>query len=303
MAAGGGNPVKAIAYAFLANLAIAIAKTVAAIFTGSSSMTAEAIHSYADTGNQVLLLLGMKRAQKPADREHPLGYGKLSYFWSFIVALLLFSLGGLYSLYEGYHKLGHTEPVQSLWIALVVLGLSIGLEAFSMWGCMKEVNKVRGKRTLWQWLKESRNSELVVVFGEDLAALLGLVMAFVFLSIAGITGNGIWDAIGSMCIGTVLLVIALFVADRIKKLLIGRSADPELHDAVEEMIRDDDGVLNVFNVITVQMGPKVMLAAKIQLEEGMPIEVACEKINRVEQELKRRFPEIGWCFVEPDVRE
>jgi cation diffusion facilitator family transporter len=300
MAHGEGSPIKAILYAFVANLGIAIAKTAAAAFTGSSSMLAESLHSYADTGNQLLLLLGMKRAKRPPDREHPLGYGKVTYFWSFIVAILLFSVGGLFSLYEGWHKFHEPEALQNAWVAFVVLGLSIGLEAASMAGCLREVNRVRGGRSLWRWLHQSRCSELLVVFGEDLAALLGLILAVLFLSLASITGDGRFDACGSLCIGVLLVVVALFLSARVKALLIGRSADPELIAAIEEEIAGDDGILEVFNVITLQMGPQVMFAAKIRMDNDVTLGEACRKINSLEKKLKERFPEIGWSFVEPD---
>lgn len=300
MASGKGSPTRAIFYAFGANLGIAVAKTVAALLTGSSSMLAESLHSYADTGNQLLLLLGLHRSRRAPDSEHPLGYGKVTYFWSFVVAILLFSVGGLFSLYEGWHKMHEPEQLNHVWVALLVLGLSIGLEAFSMYGCLVEVNKVRRKRTLWRWLKESRGSELIVVFGEDLAALLGLVVAFVFLLIASWTGDSRFDAGGSICIGVLLIAIALFLSSRIKALLIGRSADPELSAAIEKQIDDDAEIEEVFNVITMQMGPKVMLAAKIRLRGDITVASACTKINKLEAGLKARFPEIAWCFIEPD---
>jgi len=280
-----------------------LAKTVAAVMTGSSSMVAESLHSYADTGNQLLLLLGLRRSKRPADAEHPLGYGKVTYFWSFIVAILLFSVGGLFSLYEGWHKMHEPEPLQQVWVALLVLGLSIILEAFSMYGCLVEVNKVRRKRTLWQWLNESRGSELIVVFGEDLAALLGLVVAFVFLLVASWTGDSRFDAGGSICIGVLLIAIALFLSTRIKALLIGRSADPELSAAIEREIGTDEDIDEVFNVITMQMGPNVILAAKIKLRGDITVEAACAKINRLEEGLRERFPEIAWCFIEPDTKK
>jgi cation diffusion facilitator family transporter len=303
MSAGHANPIKAILFAFAANLGIALAKTVAALFSGSSSMMAEAIHSFADTGNQLLLLLGLRRASRPADIEHPLGYGKVSYFWSFMVAIMLFSVGGLFSVYEGWHKLHSPEPVEHLWLALGVLAISLGLEGFSMAGCLREINKIRGERTLWQWINQSRSSELIVVFGEDFAALLGLALAFCFLLIAGITGNSRFDAVGSICIGALLIVVAVFVSVRVKSLLIGRSADPDLVAALEEAINGDEDIREVFNVITLQMGGKVMLAAKIRLRESLPVETACEKINALEIRIRGRFPEIGWCFMEPDVRD
>ena len=184
---------RAILYAFIANFGIAIAKTWAAMFTGSGSMLAEAIHSYADTGNQVLLYLGLTQAQKPPDDEHPLGYGKLSYFWSFVVAIILFSLGGLFSIYEGLHKLQHPEELRNLWVAIVVLGLAILLEGGSLFGALREIRKLRRDRPFLEWLKHTRNSELVVVLGEDVGAQLGLILALMFLLLAGATGNPMYD--------------------------------------------------------------------------------------------------------------
>ena len=219
---------RAILYAFVANLAIALAKTWAAWLTGSGSMVAEAIHSYADTGNQVLLYLGLKQSQRPPDAEHPLGYGKLSYFWSFIVAILLFTLGGIFSIYEGFHKFNHPEELSQVWVAIVVLVLAILLEGGSLLGCLREIKNVRGERPFGEWLRHTRNSELVVVLGEDIGAQLGLFLALGFLTAALVTGNPVYDAMGSMCIGVILLVISAFIGWRIKALLVGRSADPEI---------------------------------------------------------------------------
>ena len=181
--------VKAILYAFLANFGIALAKSWGAWFTGSGSMLAEAIHSYADAGNQVLLYLGLVQSKKPADENHPLGYGKLSYFWSFIVAIILFSLGGLFSIYEGIHKFQEPEPLNQVWVGLLILGIAIVLEGASLLGCLGEISKLRKERTLREWLRTTRNAELVVVLGEDIAALVGLVLAFCFLGWAGYTGD------------------------------------------------------------------------------------------------------------------
>lgn len=298
--AGAGSPVKAVLYAFGANFGISIAKGIAYFYTGSSSMLAETIHSLADTGNQLLLLLGLHRAKRLPDKEHPLGYGKASYFWSFIVAILLFSIGGLFSLYEGWHKLHNTEPLRQAWVALLVLGISIILEAFSTLGCVREINKMRGNRTLWQWLHQSRNAELVVVFGEDLAALVGLFIAFCFVAIAALTGNPFYDALGSICIGVLLIIVATFVGIRVQALLLGRSADPDIEHAIEEFIVADQDIETVFNVITLQMGEKVMLAAKILMRHDLTVDSASKKINTLEERIKARFPEIGWCFIEPD---
>jgi cation diffusion facilitator family transporter len=292
---------RAILYAFLANFSIAIAKTWAAWLTGSGSMLAEAIHSYADTGNQVLLYLGLKQSQRPPDEEHPLGYGKLSYFWSFIVAILLFSLGGLFSIYEGMHKLNHPEELSHVWIAIVVLVLAIALEGGSLLGCLREIRKVRGDRPFRDWFKHTRNSELVVVLGEDIGAQLGLILALGFLIMASITGNPVYDALGSICIGVILLVISAFVAWRIRALLVGRSADPEIQKTIDEIIASQEGIERVFNTITIQFGPDTMLAAKVKFKPGINIETAVASINDMERELKARVPNLTWSFIEPDV--
>ena len=294
---------RAILYAFLANFGIAIAKTWAAGVTGSGSMMAEAIHSYADTGNQVLLYLGLKQSQRPADDEHPLGYGKLSYFWSFIVAILLFSMGGVFSIYEGIHKLQHPEPLTQIWIAIVVLVLAIVLEGSSLFGALREIRKVRGARPFGEWLKHTRNSELVVVLGEDVGAQFGLILALGFLVLAAITGNPIYDAFGSICIGVILIVISAFIAWRIRSLLVGRSADPDIQEAIDEIIAAQESIEICFNTITVQFGPDTMLAAKIKMRSGQSIGEAVASINALERELKARVPNLKWCFIEPDVAD
>ena len=294
---------RAILYAFIANFGIAIAKTWAAWLTGSGSMMAEAIHSYADTGNQVLLYLGLTQSQRKPDAEHPLGYGKLSYFWSFVVAILLFSMGGLFSIYEGIHKLQHPEPLSMIWVAIVVLAVAILLEAGSLFGALREIRLVRGTRPFAAWLKHTRNSELVVVLGEDIGAQVGLVLALVFLLAAWVTGDPVYDAIGSICIGVVLIVISAFVAWRIRSLLLGRSADPEIQEAIDEIIGEAEQIERVFNTITIQFGPDTMLAAKIKMRPDLDIESAVRAINSLERELKARVPNLEWCFIEPDTSD
>jgi len=294
---------RAILYAFLANGGIAIAKTWAALVTGSGSMLAEAIHSYADTGNQVLLYLGLRQSSRPPDPEHPLGYGKLSYFWSFIVALMLFSLGGLFSIYEGFHKYTHPEPLTDVWIAIAVLSVAIVLEGFSLLGCLREIRAIRGDRPFRLWLKHTRSSELVVVLGEDIAALLGLVLALLFVALAGYTGNPVFDAIGSMCIGVVLIVVSVFLTMRVRSLLVGRSADPMIQETIAKVIRHDDDIEKVFNVITLQFGPDTLLAAKIKLKSGIDIDTAVARINGLERRLKEEIPGLKWLFIEPDVAD
>ncbi len=296
-----GSTARAIFYAFLANSGIALAKTWAAWLTGSGSMLAESIHSYADAGNQVLLFLGLRQSTRPPDLEHPLGYGKLSYFWSFIVAVLLFSMGGLFSIYEGFHKLQHPEPLSQVWVAQLVLVFAIVLEGFSLLGCVREIGKIRLGRSFKAWLKHTRNSELVVVLGEDIAALLGLVIALGFLSLASMTDNTMYDAFGSISIGVVLLVVSVFVALRVRSLLVGRSADPMIQEAINNIIGQEPDIEKVFNTITMQFGPDTMLAAKIKMRSGMDIDAAVNSINALERRLKAEIPNLEWCFIEPDV--
>jgi len=298
-----GGSARAIFYAFLANGGIAIAKLVVAWITGSGSMLAEAIHSVADSGNQVLLFLGLKQSTRPPDALHPLGYGKLGYFWSFIVALMLFSLGGVFSIYAGIHKFNHPEPLAEIWMAIVVLFIALALESFSLRGCVREINLIRAERSFRRWFTHTRNSELVVVLGEDVAALLGLVLALTFISIAAVTGNTVYDAIGSMCIGIVLIVVSVFLTWRVGSLLVGRSADPLIRQAIGEVIGERDDIEKVFNVITMQMGPDTMLAAKIKLRSGIDIEAAVDNINDLERQLRERIPTLRWCFIEPDVED
>ncbi|MCZ6504178.1 MAG: cation diffusion facilitator family transporter [Gammaproteobacteria bacterium] len=300
MSSGTGSPIKAILYAFLANLGIALAKLAAAVYTGSGSMLAEAIHSFADTGNQVLLFIGLKSSERPPDDDHPLGYGKLSYFWSFIVALMLFSVGGLFSIYEGLHKLSAETELNQVWIGLVVLALSIVVEGFSLMGAMHEANLMRGDRPLLTWLRHTRNAEIVVVMGEDVAAIVGLVIAFCFLGMTWLTGDPVYDAMGSVCIGVVLIAVAIFLVVRLQGLLVGKSAEPDLRALIDVLIADHEQVQKVLNTITLQMGPKVMLAAKILIDEDVTVGEAVKLINDLERKLKQAFPEIGWCFIEPD---
>ena len=216
--AGKVNSLRTIFFALGANLAIFFAKAVAAIITGSSAMFSEGIHSLADSGNQVLLLLGMKRAQLPANPDYPLGYGKEIYFWSFLVAVMLFSVGGIFSFNEGWHKLHSKEPLSYPWVAVAVLTFGIIAESVSLRACLVEVDKARGELSLWRWFRESRQAELVVIFGEDLAALFGLMFALLAVLATMITGNPIYDAFGSLGIGVLLIVVAIFVAIQVKAM-------------------------------------------------------------------------------------
>ena len=294
------DSVRTILYALGANLAIAAAKTAAAIATGSSAMLAEAIHSYADSGNQGLLLWGMRQAKRPPSPDYPLGWGKAVFYWSFIVALVLFSLGGLFSLYEGWHKLADPQPVTYPWVAVGILIFGLAAETVSLRACLHEVNKVRGGRTLWRWFRDSRQSELVVILGEDLAALLGLALALIAVLLTVLTGNTAWDALGSMSIGVVLIVVAILVGVEIKALLIGQSADHETEARLREFLQRQPGVEKVFRLLTLQLGTSLMVAAKVKMKPESAAELVAA-INRAEAATRAEFPEIQWLFFEPDV--
>jgi len=293
------DSVRTIFYALGANLAIAAAKTGAAIFTGSSAMLAEAIHSYADAGNQGLLLWGMKQAKRPPSPDYPLGWGKAVFFWSFIVAIVLFSLGGLFSLYEGWHKLTDTEGLRHPWVAVGILVFGIVAETVSLRACLHEVDKVRGGKTLWRWFRESRQSELVVILGEDIAALLGLALALLAILLTVITGNPVWDALGSMSIGALLIVVAIGIANEIMALLIGQSAAPEDEARLREFLLQQEGVEKIYRVITLQLGTTFMVAVKVKMRAASVGELIAA-INRAEAATRAEFPAIQWLFFEPD---
>ncbi|HEX6706973.1 MAG TPA: cation diffusion facilitator family transporter [Albitalea sp.] len=294
---------KSILFALGANLAIALAKTAGAIFTGSSSMLAEAIHSYADCGNQALLIWGLKEARRAPTADHPLGFGKAIYFWSFIVALMLFSMGGLFSIYEGVHKLHDTEPVQYAWVAVGILAFGVAAEGVSLWGCLREVAKDRGTRTLWQWFRSSRQSELLVVLGEDLAALGGLALALAFIALSMVTGNPMWDAVGSIAIGVLLVIVAILVGVEVKALLVGQSADPLVLAEMRAHLQAEPLVAQLYNLLTQQLGSEVLVAVKARMTPQASDVALVEAINRVEVGLRARFPQIRWVFFEPDVRD
>jgi len=296
------DSVRTILYALGANLAIAAAKTAAAIFTGSSAMLAEAIHSYADSGNQGLLLWGMRQAKQPPSPDYPLGWGKAVFFWSFIVALVLFSLGGLFSLYEGWHKLAQPAPLRYAWVAVGILVFGLIAESISLRACLHEVNKVRGNRTLWRWFRESRQSELVVILGEDIAALLGLAIALAAILLTVLTGNPAWDALGSMAIGVVLIVVAILVGIEIKALLIGQSAEPETEARLRQFLLKQDRVEKIFRLVTLQLGSSLMVAVKAKVRAATADELI-DAINRAEAATRAEFPEIQWLFFEPDIAD
>ncbi len=300
---GHANSLKAILLALGANFAIFVTKLFAAVITGSGAMMAEAVHSLADCGNQCLLLLGMRQARRPASDEYPLGWGRALYFWSFLVAILLFSVGGMFSVYEGIHKLTNPEPLKWPWLALGVLTFGIVAESISMRGCMLEVNKARGNQKLWQWFHETRSSELLVIFGEDLAALIGLCLATLAIGTTMLTGNPIFDAIGTIAIGALLIVVAVLVAIEVKALLIGQGIEPRRRAELLAFLTDRPEVAEVLNLITLQMGPDVMLALKARMQPAASDRALIDAINMVEAAMKAEFNDVRWSFFEPDITD
>ena len=298
----GADSAKAVFYALGANFAIAVAKYVAAAITGSGSMLAEAVHSTADCGNQLLLLVGLKRSRRPATLEYPLGFGKEIYFWSFLVAIMLFSLGGVFSIYEGWHKLHGDEGLEQPLIALGVLAFGIVAESFSMWGAMREINKIRGSQTLWQWFRGSRNAELVVIVGEDLAALLGLVVALVAILATLITGDPVYDALGSIAIGVLLVVVAALVGRETMAMLVGQGVESGIRAEMLAFLAAEPQIERVIDMLTLHMGADVMVAIKAKMRPQGDLDALVDEINRIEAAFKQRFPQVQWTFFEPDVR-
>ncbi|MBS0193274.1 MAG: cation diffusion facilitator family transporter [Proteobacteria bacterium] len=297
---GKADSLKTIFFALGANFLIFVSKLTAALFTGSGALLAEAVHSLADCGNQVLLLWGMRQARKPPSPEYPLGRGREVYFWSFLVALMLFTLGGAYSLYEGVHKLLHPAPLSHAWLAVGVLVFGMVLEAASMRACLAEVAKVRDGRSLWRWFRESRNSELIVIFGEDLAALLGLALALLAVGATMLTGDPVFDAVGTIAIGMLLVVVAVFVAVEVKALLVGQGVEPETHRAIYAWLNACEEIRTVYSLITMQMGEDVMVAVKAEMDFSQRADALVGQINRVEAQLRQQFPQVRWIFFEPD---
>jgi cation diffusion facilitator family transporter len=291
---------KAIAAAFLANAGIAIAKFVAFAFTGAASMLAEAIHSVADSGNQGLLFLGGRRATKAATQLHPFGYGRERYFWSFIVALVLFTLGGVFALYEGVSKVLDPHELTDPAIAFAVLGFAVVLELFSFRTAIREAQKVRRGRGWWNFIRTEKSPELPVVLLEDLGALIGLLCALVGVTLTVVTGEEVFDAMGSIAIGALLVVIAIVLAIEMKSLLIGESASPADEDAILAVLDDDPSVHRVIHMKTQHLGPEELLVAvKADLgttsPEGLPA-----TIDALEARIRAAVPRAHLIYIEPD---
>jgi cation diffusion facilitator family transporter len=300
----GGEGTGYILRALGANFAIACAKGVGAAITGSASLLAETLHSLSDCINQLLLLLGLRKARKPPSEKYPLGRGRELYFWSFMVAMLLFLGGGAYSIYEGVHKLRHPTPLESPYIAIAILGFALLVEGWAMAGAYKAVKARKGDRSLLRYLRETKDSDLVVIFGEDGAAVLGLTFALIAVMIAWATGDATFDAIGTLCIGTVLIGVAVFLAVEVKSLLLGEAADPALIEQVNQVAAADARIEKVLRAIAVQQGPsEIMLALKLKYRDDLTGPELVNAINEFEVRLQAQVPEVKWSFVEPDTTD
>ncbi len=301
MSTGGGN--RAILAALGANLGIAVTKFGAFALTGSSSMLAESIHSVADSGNQVLLLIGAKRARREADERHPFGYGRERYFYAFVVSIVLFTVGSLVALYEGIHKMQHPEGIHEWqWVPIVVLVVAIGLEGFSFRTAMHETAKVRGNSSWFGFIRHARAPELPVVLLEDTAALIGLVFALIGVGLTLMTDNGIFDALGTVAIGLLLGIVAAILATEMKSLLIGESATREHVGQIERAILGADGVERIIHMRTLHLGPEELLvAAKVAVASATTAADVAVAIDAAEERVRAAVPIARVIYIEPDV--
>ncbi len=293
---------KAVAAACLANAGIAVAKIAGFAFTGASSMLAEAIHSIADTGNQALLLLGQRRGQRAPDAHHPFGYGRERYFWSFVVAMVLFALGSVYAIYEGIHRLLHPAPLESPLLAVAILGFAVVLESWSFRTALREARELRGDMSWLTFIRRTKAAELPVVLLEDLGALLGLVLAFAGIGLSALTGDSRFDGIGSIAIGALLGVMAMLLSVEMQSLLIGESAEPELDQRIEALLTGTRDVKRLIHLRTVHLGPdELLVAAKLEFDTRLDVPTLCERIDEAERNVREVVPIARLIFIEPDV--
>jgi cation diffusion facilitator family transporter len=300
MSTGGGK--KAIIAALLANLGIAITKFIAWAISGSASMLAEAVHSVADTGNQGLLLLGGRQAKRKADQEHPFGYGRERYVYAFVVAIILFSIGGVFSIYEGIDKLTHPHELTNAWLPLLVLVIAIVLESFSLRTAVRESNHVRGEQSWVQFVRHAKAPELPVVLLEDVAALTGLVFAFLGVGLTVITGNSMWDAVGTLAIGALLVLVAVILGIETKSLLVGEGANPADVTAIRDAINEEASVEALIYMKTLYLGPEELLvAAKVAFAPKTKLQDVAAAINSLEARVRGAVPIARVIFIEPDI--
>ena len=300
MSTEGGT--RAIVAALFANLGIAITKFVAYLISGSSSMLAESVHSLADSGNQVLLLVGGRRARREATPEHPFGYGRERYVYAFVVSIVLFSVGGVFSIYEGVHKIQHPEPITNIAVPIVVLVIAIVMESFSLRTAVVESNRVRGRQTWVQFVRRAKAPELPVVLLEDIAALLGLLVALIAVATAGITGNALWDGIGTITIGVLLVVIALILGVETKSLLLGEGANPVDVRSISAAIEAGEDIERIIHMKTLYLGPdELLVAAKVATSPGATGAAISESIDAAEARIRSAVSVDCVIYLEPAV--
>ncbi len=298
-----GHGTKAILAALFANACIAVAKFVGFLVTGASSLLAESIHSVADTGNQALLLLGGRKARREATEQHPFGYGRERYFWAFVVALVLFSLGSLFAIFEGVEKLRHPHELESLGWAVGILLFAIVLETFSFRTAIVEARPLKGSSTWWQFVRRAKLPELPVVLLEDLGALVGLVIALIAVTLSAVTDEPMWDGLGTLTIGILLGVIAIILAIEMRSLLLGEAATPEDIEAIERAIRGSEDVEALIDVRTEHIGPEELLVgAKIEFTGTLAADTLVARINAVEANIRAAVPKATIIYLEPDIK-
>jgi len=291
-----------ILVAFLANLLIALLKLIVSFITRSSAMLAEAVHSFADTINQVLLLIGIKKGKQEPDHMHPFGFSSELYFWSFIVAIILFTAGAIFSIYEGIHKILHPAPLENIQYAFGVLIFSLLVEGFAFSRAFIKVNRERKGQGVFAYLRRSKKSEIMVVFLEDLAAITGLSVAIILLLLQHMTKIMIFDGIASIIIGLILCVVALFLGSEIKSLLIGESADPELVKKIADIFTGDESINNLIYIKSMQLGPHdILISVKAEFNDRLTIKEISNIINSIEKEIRTEYPEVKQIFIEPDI--
>lgn len=296
-----GHSTKVVLTSLAGNALIALAKGGAAVVTHSGSMLAEAIHTSADCLNQILLLVGVKQAAQGPSEKHPLGTGRASYFWSFIVAQMLFFGGGIFSIGEGFEKVLHPEPVDHVQWAVGILLFSLAIEGYSLYECVKQINEKRGSLTAMRYLEVTKDAELVVCTGENFAAIVGLGFALASLALAKLVDPR-FDGVGSILVGAVLVYVAMFLARKVKSLLLGESASPEIEAGVQAAAKEDSRIESVLRLIAVQQGPgEVMIAAKLKIRDELTARDVADVINDFEGRVRAKLPDVKWQFIEPDV--
>ncbi|MEN9608832.1 MAG: hypothetical protein RLZZ06_763 [Actinomycetota bacterium] len=293
---------RAIFAALGANIGIAVTKFVAAAFSGSASMLAEAIHSCADSGNQILLLVGSRRAKRQATPSHPFGYGRSRYIYAFMVSIVLFSIGGMFSILEGINKLTEPHELDLVWLPLTVLGVSIVLESFSLTAALKAAKEERGDNSLMQYIRHAKSPELPVVMLEDIAALVGLVLAFAGVGLTALTHNAIWDAIGTLSIGTLLVAVAVILGIETSSLLVGEGATAKDNTIIAEALRGSEGVEDIIHMKTLYLGPdELMVAAKIAVKATTHAKDVAHAIDAAEANIRKAMPSARVIYLEPDI--